>query len=83
MGGGSCDDSRAIVGGPFCGGSEERRRLARKVSWRPAPIFVMDVCDSEDGLRVLELNSFGCSGHYLADLSIVVRAASELASQLW
>jgi hypothetical protein len=54
-----------------------------KVSWRPAPIFIMDVCDSEDGLRVLELNSFGCSGHYLADLSAVVRAASELASQLW
>ena len=57
--------------------------VLKKVSWRPAPMFIMDVCDSEDGLRVLELNSFGCSGHYLADLSAVVRAASELASHLW
>jgi hypothetical protein len=57
--------------------------VLKKVSWHPAPIFIMDVCDSEDGLRVLELNSFGCSGHYLADLSTVVRAASGLASQLW
>jgi hypothetical protein len=53
------------------------------VAWRPAPMFIMDVCDSEDGLRLLELNSFGCSGHYLADLRTVVEAASEQASLAW
>jgi hypothetical protein len=52
-----------------------------RVAWRPAPMFVMDVCDSEDGLRILELNSFGCSGHYLADVQAVVEAASALASR--
>jgi hypothetical protein len=57
--------------------------MLEKVAWRPAPIFIMDICDSEDGLRLLELNSFGCSGHYLADLRTVVKAASELASAAW
>jgi hypothetical protein len=54
-----------------------------KVAWSPATMFIMDICDSEDGLRLLELNSFGCSGHYLADLRTVVEAASELAAQAW
>jgi hypothetical protein len=57
--------------------------VLEKVAWRPAPIFIMDICDSEDGLRLLELNSFGCSGHYLADLRTVVEAASELAAAAW
>jgi len=54
--------------------------VLQNVRWRPAPIFVLDVCDSEDGLRVQELNSFGCSGHYLADVATVVEAASNLAA---
>jgi hypothetical protein len=53
------------------------------VPWRPAPLFIMDVCDSEDGLRLVELNSFGCSGHYLADLRVVVEMASEVARAAW
>jgi hypothetical protein len=57
--------------------------MLEDVAWRPAPVFVMDVCDSEDGLRLLELNSFGCSGHYLADVPTVVEAASALASLAW
>jgi hypothetical protein len=66
---------------------EEALRFAatvlERVNWRPAPAFVMDVCESEDGLRVLELGSFGCSGHYAADVAVVVRAASELAAACW
>lgn len=57
--------------------------VLRRVAWRPAPAFVMDVCESEGGLRVLELGSFGCSGHYAADVAEVVRAASELAAACW
>src|SRR5262249_40857848 len=57
--------------------------VLNSVSWRPAPMFIMDICDSEDGLRLLELNSFGCSGHYLADLRIIVEIASDLASSAW
>jgi hypothetical protein len=28
--------------------------VLESVAWRPAPLFIMEVCDSEDGLRVLE-----------------------------
>jgi hypothetical protein len=57
--------------------------MLQQVDWRPDPMFIMDVCASEDGLRLVELNSFSCSGHYLADLSVVVECASRLASCLW
>jgi hypothetical protein len=57
--------------------------VLREVDWRPDPLFAMDVCDSEDGLRILELNSFSCSGHYLADLPTVVKKASDLAASCW
>lgn len=59
------------------------RTALEQVEWRPDPMFIMDVCDSEDGLRLIELNSFGCSGHYLADLPAVVQRASELAALGW
>jgi hypothetical protein len=71
-------------GGTTAGCPEEgtafAAKMLRDVDWRPDPMFVMDVCDSEDGLRLLELNSFSCSGHYLADLATVVERASELAA---
>jgi hypothetical protein len=57
--------------------------VLQNVAWRPAPLFIMDVCESEDGLRLLELNSFGCSGHYLADKRAIVQTASELAEMMW
>jgi hypothetical protein len=57
--------------------------VLEQVEWRPAPLFIMDICDSEEGLRLLELNSFGCSGHYLADLEVVVEKASEAARLSW
>jgi hypothetical protein len=54
-----------------------------EVDWRPDLMFVMDVCDSEDGLRLVELNGFSCAAFYLADLPTVVKAASELAASIW
>jgi hypothetical protein len=57
--------------------------VLQDVGWHPDPLFVMDVCDSEDGLRLLELNSFSCSAHHLADLQVVVQTTSELASLSW
>ncbi len=57
--------------------------VLQEIDWRPDPLFIMDVCESEDGLRLVELNSFSCSGHYLADVPTVVRTASELASCCW
>jgi hypothetical protein len=57
--------------------------VLEQVDWRPDPMFIVDICNSEDGLRVLELNSFSCSAHHLADLRTVVQTASELAAGCW
>ena len=43
----------------------------------------MDVCESDEKLYVLELNSFSCSGLYACDLSEVIRTASEIAEREW
>lgn len=55
--------------------------------WEPDPIFMLDVCEAGDdderapGFRVLELNSFSCSGLYRCDPDAVVAAAAALASE--
>jgi hypothetical protein len=54
-----------------------------EVRWRPDPIFMLDVCESEGHLWLVELNSFSCSWLYQCDLSVVVAEASELAGQAW
>lgn len=58
-------------------------RVLHAVAWRPDPIFMLDICESEGQLFVLELNSFSCSGLYQCDLRAVVGAASRLAQQAW
>ena len=57
--------------------------MLAEVSWRPDPIFMLDVCESSDQLRLVELNSFSTSWLYQSDLSAVVAEASELACRAW
>ena len=46
--------------------------------WAPDPIFVVDVCATDDGPRLLELNSFSCSDLYGCDFEPIVDAVDEL-----
>ena len=57
--------------------------VLRRVTWRPDSLFVMDVCESEERLYVLELNSLSCSGFYECDAEAIVRKASEIAEKEW
>ncbi|MEM7559357.1 MAG: ATP-grasp domain-containing protein [Planctomycetota bacterium] len=50
-----------------------------RVPWRPDPLFVIDVGESGDSLKIVELNSFSCSGQCAIDLEHYVAAASESA----
>lgn len=54
-------------------------RVLTAVPWQPDPLFMLDICESDGELRVVELNSFSCSGLYDCDLGPVVAAASESA----
>jgi hypothetical protein len=57
-------------------------RVLQQVLWRPDPLFVMDVGETKNGLRIIELNGFSCSSLYAADLGILVETASHFAGQL-
>jgi hypothetical protein len=57
--------------------------MLKAVSWRPDPIFMMDVCESDGRLWLVELNGFSCSWLYECDLPKVVGRASELAVRQW
>ena len=55
---------------------EYAERMAAK--WSPAPVFVMDVAESGDELRVMEINCFNSSGFYETDVRKVVADVTNL-----
>lgn len=57
--------------------------VLRTVRWRPDPVFIMDVCESEEEFFVVELNSFSCSGLYDCDLTRVIKKVSNIAEKSW
>jgi hypothetical protein len=75
------DGSKALA--PGC--PDEVRTFAEamlaEVRWQPDPIFMLDLCESDGRLWLVELNGFSCSWLYQCDLSVVVTAASELATE--
>ncbi len=58
---------------------EYAEHVLSQLAWRPDPLFVMDVCESNDDFRIVELNSFSCSGQCAIDLQRYVSVASESA----
>ncbi len=47
---------------------------ARLAEWLPLETFVLDVCDTENGLRIVEINTLNSSGFYAADVQKLVLA---------
>ncbi|MBA4189317.1 MAG: hypothetical protein C0467_15075 [Planctomycetaceae bacterium] len=57
--------------------------MLAEVQWRPDELFMLDVCETGHGLRLVELNSFSCSWLYASNFTTVVEVASRLASNAW
>ena len=57
--------------------------MLAEVSWRPDPVFMLDVCEADGQLWLVEINGFSCSWLYQCDLAAVVAEASGLATQAW
>lgn len=53
--------------------------FAREVAriWHPDDVYVMDVCETDDGLKVVEFNCFNASGFYKCDVAKIVREVSK------
>jgi hypothetical protein len=52
--------------------------VLKSVSYAPDRAWVMDVCESELGLRVLEVGTFSCSGFYACDPESIILAVGSL-----
>jgi len=62
------------------------KELADKIAnhtWRPDPLFVVDICKWGGEYYLMEINSFSCSGLYCCDAEPIVRVASETARKEW
>jgi len=47
--------------------------------WRPAQAFVMDIADTPDGLKVIEINNINSSGFYACDPQKIIMEIENLA----
>lgn len=47
-------------------------------AWQPDRVFVIDIAKTRNGLKVIELNPFTCSGLYLCDTDIIVRELNRI-----
>ena len=59
------------------------QRALDEVDWRPDPIFILDVGQTDDGPAIVELGGFSCCALYECDPAAVVRVASALAAGAW
>jgi len=65
-------------GAPFLSDQVDERVLAfgraRVAQWSPNRAFSLDVADTPDGLKVVEINAIGSSAFYAADIGRFVAA---------
>jgi hypothetical protein len=55
----------------------DRFVAARVAEWQPNEAFVIDVCDTEEGLKIVEINTLNAAGFYAADLQKLVLSLNE------
>jgi len=53
--------------------------IFRGVDFKPDIFFSMDICETDEGLRLLELNSFSCCGLYRSNIDVLIDAVSRHA----
>jgi len=49
--------------------------------WTPHETFVIDVCDTSNGIKIVEVNTLNCSAIYAADVQRLVLALEDTYSQ--
>lgn len=77
------EGSKAIK--PGCPEAVQRyvEGILKEVRWRPDPVFMMEIGESDGQLWLIELNGFSCSWLYQCDLPAVVSQMTELAVKAW
>jgi hypothetical protein len=52
-----------------------------KHTWQPDTCYTVDVADTEDGPKIVELNGFSCAGLYACDKNLVFDRVSKIAQE--
>jgi hypothetical protein len=88
-------DRRVVAGsGYLAEGREAVSQAPASEAWRfaaevaselepPEPVYVLDVCETPEGLRLLELNPFSGADLYACDLNTVVAEVGRFIGQVW
>lgn len=54
----------------------------RIAEWQPAAAFVIDVCETPDGPRIVEINTLNAAGYYAANLPKLVMALEAYSADI-
>lgn len=57
--------------------------VLKDMIWTPDDIFTLDVCQTDNGPKIVELNSFSCAGLYACDMEQVIIKVSEHTLNLY
>ena len=60
---------------------ESVQRILDTSDWLPDTLFCIDIATTNEGPKIVELNSFSCSGWYAMDPREVVRKASDVVME--
>jgi hypothetical protein len=52
-------------------------------NWEPDNVWTMDICESENKLYMLEINSFSCAGLYNSNIEKIVESVNRIAVREW
>lgn len=60
-----------------------RSIFAKKMAdlWSPAPVFVLDVCELNGELYIMEIGDFHSAGWYLSDKQKIVKVVSDFVER--
>jgi len=56
--------------------------IAQSRIWRPDHVYVMDVCETDDGHKIVEFNCFNASGFYNCNIDAIVSEVTTLVDSL-
>lgn len=63
--------------------AEFAEHIIAESGWQPHPVYVMDICKSGNGYKLVEIGSINSAGLYLCDIPTVVDTISSIAEREW
>lgn len=61
-------------------------KLAEKIAneeWRPDIVYAIDIAETEDGYKLLEVNAFNCAGFYAGHMPSIICEVNRVALKQW